>query len=106
MLDRTQGLDRRQEVAELTAFLVDSVERARAIEQPFYHLRFDRVFPDDVYAAMLREMPGAQDYRALPGRNNVNILDDGSATRVKIDLFPEYIRHLPQPKRDVWDAVG
>lgn len=99
-------MDRRQAVAELTEFLVASVEQARAVEKPFYHLEFDRVFPDDTYAAMLREMPVAGDYRALPGRDNVNILDDGSATRVKIDLFPEYIRKMPAQKREVWDIVG
>jgi hypothetical protein len=55
---------------------------------------------------MLREMPSSSDYRALPGRDKVNILEDGSATRVKIDLFPEYIRNLPEPKRQVWDVVG
>src|SRR6476469_5769056 len=106
MLDRTHTTDRRQAVAALTEFLVDSVEQARAVEKPFYHLHFDRVFPDDIYAAMLREMPVAADYRALPGRDNVNILDDGSATRVKIDLFPEYIRRLPHQKRELWDTVG
>jgi hypothetical protein len=106
MLDRTQAVDRRQAVADLTQFLVRSIEQARAVEKPFYHLQFDRVFPDDIYAAMLREMPVARDYRALPGRGNVNILEDGSATRVKIDLFPEYIRNLPQSKRDLWKVVG
>jgi len=99
-------MDRRQAVANLTEFLVASVEQARASETPFYHLEFDRVFPDDVYAAMLRAMPVANDYRALPGRDNVNILDDGSSTRVKIDLFPEYIRKMPAPKREVWELVG
>jgi hypothetical protein len=99
-------MDRRQAVANLTEFLVASVEQARAIEKPFYHLQFDRVFPDDIYAAMLREMPVAADYRALPGRDNVNILDDGTATRVKIDLFPEYIRKMPAQKRELWDIVG
>jgi hypothetical protein len=99
-------MDRRQAVAKLTEFLVDSIEQARAVEKPFYHLQFDRVFPDDIYAAMLREMPVERDYRALPGRNNVNILDDGSATRIKIDLFPEYIRNMPAQKRELWDVVG
>jgi hypothetical protein len=99
-------MDRRQAVANLTEFLVASVEQARAIEKPFYHLQFDRVFPDDIYAAMMREMPVAADYRALPGRDNVNILDDGTATRVKIDLFPEYIRKMPAQKRELWDIVG
>jgi len=99
-------MDRRKAVANLSEFLVDSIERARAGVTPFSHLAFDRVFPDDLYAAMLREMPVARDYRALPGRDNVNILDDGTATRVKIDLFPEYIRRLPAQKREVWELVG
>ena len=63
----------------LTAFLVNSIENARASEVPFYHLQFDRVFPDDVYAAMLREMPQSSDYRALPGRNKGNIQADGTS---------------------------
>jgi hypothetical protein len=99
-------MDRRRAVANLTEFLVSSVEQARAVEKPFYHLHFEKVFPDDIYAAMLREMPVAADYRALPGRDNVNIMDDGTATRVKIDLFPEYIRRMPQQKRELWDVVG
>jgi len=99
-------MDRRKAAANLTEFLVNSVEKARASETPFYHLEFDRVFPDDLYAAMMREMPESGDYRALPGRYNGNIMDDGTATRVKIDLFPEYIRNLPANKRAVWDTVG
>ena len=99
-------MDRRQRTADLTRYLVELIEQARASASPFYHLEFDRVFPPDVYEAMLREMPNSNDYRALPGRNNVNILDDGSATRVKIDLFPEYIRNLPEQKRELWDVVG
>jgi hypothetical protein len=99
-------MDRRQKVADLTRYLVESIDQARACEAPFYHLQFDRVFPPDIYQAMLREMPQSSDYRALPGRDNVNILEDGSATRVKIDLFPEYIRNMPPQKRELWDVVG
>jgi hypothetical protein len=99
-------MSRRAEADKLSKFVVGSIEAARASDAPFYHLHFDKVFPDDVYAAMLRDMPDSRDYRALPGRHNENILDDGSATRVKIDLFPEYTRHLPPAKRDVWDLVG
>ena len=99
-------MDRRAEAAKLASYIVQSIEQAKASEKPFYHLQFERVFPDDIYAAMIREMPMAHEYRALPGRDNVNILDDGSATRVKIDLFPEYIRNLPAQKRELWDIVG
>src|ERR1051325_6752575 len=103
---RRRDMARRAEAAKLASYIVQSIEQAKASEKPFYHLQFERVFPDDIYAAILREMPGANDYRALPGRDNVNILDDGSATRVKIDLFPEYIRNLPPQKRELWDIVG
>ena len=40
------------------------------------------------------------------GRSKGHDLDDGTHTRVKIDLFPEYIRNLPAEKRALWDVVG
>ena len=67
---------------------------------------FEHVFPDDVYAQMLANMPEATDYRPMHGRSKGHDLTDGTHTRVKIDLFPEYIRHLPPQKRAVWDLVG
>ena len=30
-----------------------SVDAARVKQEPFFHLEFDRVFPDDIYRAML-----------------------------------------------------
>jgi hypothetical protein len=42
----------------------------------------------------------------MHGRSRGLDLADGTHTRVKIDLFPEYIRHLPSEKRAVWDVVG
>src|SRR5579862_1549306 len=99
-------LDRRSEVDRLSEAVVANIDAARAAEAPFFHLEFDRVFPDDVYGAMIAQMPNAADYRPLPGRNRGNIREDGSSTRVKIDLFPEYIRHLADEKRAIWDVVG
>jgi len=77
--------DRIRAVERLRDFIVRSVDGARAGQAPFYHLQLEKVFPDDFYASMLA---------------------DGTHTRVKIDLFPEYIRHLPPEKRVVWDVVG
>jgi hypothetical protein len=42
----------------------------------------------------------------MSGRSKGLDLADGTHTRVKIDLFPEYIRHLPAEKKPVWDIVG
>jgi hypothetical protein len=97
---------RRLAVEQLRDFVAASVDAAAAFDAPFSHLVFDRVFPDDMYARMLANMPEASDYRPMHGRSKGHDLDDGTHTRVKIDLFPEYIRHLPPQKRAVWDVVG
>src|SRR5262245_60964185 len=83
-----------------------SIDKGRFVEKPFYHLEFDRVFPDDVYASMVQAMPNSEDYRALPGRHGVNVMPDGQSTRIKLDLFPEYTCHLAAAKRPVWGLVG
>ncbi len=98
--------NRRLAIERLRDFVVASVEAAPAFETPFYHLVLDRIFPDDIYAAMLANMPAAADYRPMHGRSKGHDLADGTHTRVKIDLFPEYIRHLKPEKRAVWDVVG
>jgi len=98
--------ERQSEVESLTRFIVSSIEAARVDETPFYHLQFDKVFPDDIYNAMRAAMPVVSDYRPMSGRSKGNDLADGTHTRVKMDLFPEYIRHLPPPKRAVWRVVG
>ncbi len=96
----------RGDVRALIDSVVANIEAGRALEKPFYHLEFERVFPADIYAAMVEQMPSSADYRPLPGRNKGNIREDGTSTRVKIDLFQEYTRHLPEPKRTLWDTVG
>jgi hypothetical protein len=98
----SQGND----IRNLIDGVVANIDAARAVEKPFFHLQFDSVFPADVYAAMVDQMPNSADYRPLPGRNKGNIREDGVSTRVKIDLFPEYTRHLPDAKRAVWERVG
>jgi hypothetical protein len=98
--------DRKPAVESLSRFVAGSVQAARASEAPFFHLVFDRVFPEEVYTAMLAAMPLASDYRPMSGRSKDVELTNGVPTRVKIDLFPEYIRKLPPEKRAVWDVVG
>lgn len=102
-----QSMKQSWSVKELIKFVVDSVEQAHADGAPFPHLQFDRVFPPDFYAEMLRTMPDDKDYRAMSGKSKTgSSRPDGKPTRTKIDLFPEYIHHLPAEKRVVWDKVG
>lgn len=97
---------RRRRVAALAEYVAGSFGAARVVEAPFYHLEFDRVFPDDIYAEMLQLMPETSDYRSMHGQSRSLHPVGGAPTRVKIDLFPEYIRNLPAHKLAVWDVVG
>src|SRR6476660_10595681 len=100
-------MEKSESLENLIQFVVDSVQTAPADDAPFYHLQFDRIFPDDFYAQMVEAMPVTDDYRAMSGKSKMgSSRPDGKPTRTKIDLFPEYIRHLPPMKRAIWDATG
>ncbi|MBS0245411.1 MAG: hypothetical protein JSR61_02240 [Proteobacteria bacterium] len=93
-------------VSALAGYVARSIDTARAVEKPFFHLELDHVFPDDTYARIVTLLPENRDYRPMHGRSRGHDLADGTHTRVKIDLFPEYIRNLPEAKRALWDLVG
>jgi hypothetical protein len=108
-MDQTLELrpgNRRLAIENVSEHVAAAVDASSSFDAPFTHLVLDRVFPEEVYAVMLANMPGARDYRPMHGRSKGHDLEDGTHTRVKIDLFPEYIRHLPPQKRAVWDVVG
>src|SRR5437868_1043062 len=106
-MERIQSMEQSWSVKDLSDFVAESVQNAREGNLPFYHLQFDRVFPADFYAEMLRTMPDDNDYRPMSGKSKMgSSRPDGKPTRTKIDLFPEYIRHLPPEKLAVWDVVG
>src|SRR5271167_1309501 len=46
------AMNRSSEVKSLINAVVANIRAARVVNQPFYHLELDRVFPDDVYAKM------------------------------------------------------
>src|SRR3569623_3072099 len=87
--------DRQRMVARLSDSIAAAIDAAKAVEKPCCHLEFEHVFPDDIYAQMLALMPQTRDYRPMHGRSKGLDLEDGTHTRIKIDLFPEYIRTLP-----------
>jgi hypothetical protein len=100
-----KSLDKREVVARVSKFVAQAVDQAQGSEAPFLHLVLSHVFPDDIYARMLETMPEYDDYRPMHGRSRHKD-GKGASTRVKIDLFPEYVRQLPAEKRAIWDIVG
>ncbi len=93
------------EFLRLVAHMVAAVGDAEARAEPFHHLALGSFFPAALYSAMLGAMPVAGDYRPMSGRSKYTRTGDGD-TRTKMDLFPEFIRHLPRAKRPVWSLVG
>jgi hypothetical protein len=104
--DADESVARNWSVDRLTEKVVGSVQNARVGDTPFFHLRLEHFFPDDLYGGMLRFMPMSSDYRAMSDQRKSANGANARATRTKIDLFPEYIRHFPPEKRAIWEVVG
>lgn len=94
------------EVGSTIEYIVAAIAAAPQRNEPFPHLQLANVFPPHVYAGMIEAMPVPQDYRPMSGRTKYTRTQDGGGTRTKIDLFPEFIRHLPRAKKPVWQVVG
>jgi hypothetical protein len=92
--------------ARLASYFASRVLSAPISEHPFPHLGLEGVFPDDIYYSMVEALPDSSDYRPMHGRSRGLDFADGTHTRVKIDLFPEYLRNLPAHKKAIWQLVG
>lgn len=92
-------------MVELAEHVASAVAQAKECDAPFAHLELASIFPADVFAAMVANLPAARFYRPLRGRNNVNVLPDGRCTRLKFELLGEYVMHLPPPQRALWRDV-
>jgi hypothetical protein len=86
--------------------IIKSIDEASSFNSPFLHLTLNDFFPKEIFAAMLESMPVTSDYRPMSGRSRTHDLADGTHTRIKLDLFPELIRHLPEHKQKIWILVG
>lgn len=93
-------------ISRTVEHVVCAVRSAKESDTPFHHLQIANVFPADIYSAMLEAMPNKEDYRQMSGRTKSTRTRDGGGTRTKLDLFPEYIRHLPVKKQPIWRVIG
>ena len=106
MIQSTQDIGAQKwTTKELADYVASSVDAAEQGSAPFLHLVLRDVFPKDVYASIRAAMPVYEDYRPMGGRSKAKNTQ-GNSTRVKIDLFPEFIRHFSPEKKDIWALVG
>lgn len=70
---------------------------------PFAHLVFGGVFPPDVYAELLAQLPADAYYREL--KHSDAMLPDGRSARLQFPLVPGNIARLPAAQAAFWREV-
>jgi len=92
--------------AEIIDHVASAIDHATTFNDPFTFITIQHIFPENIYEKIICSMPDPKFYRSLPGRNNDYVSPDGVVTRTKMDLFPEFIRHLPSDQRSIWGVIG
>jgi hypothetical protein len=84
--------------------LVAAVERAELRNKPFDHIYMEGVLDPGSYRDLLAAMPDRRFYHDLRHRDALR--KDGSSTRLRMYLYPEMLRSLPEEQKRVWLPVA
>lgn len=84
--------------------IVTAVERAELRSKPFDHISMAEVFDQRTYAALLAGMPDRRFYHELKHQDALR--KDGSSTRLRMYLYPQLLKRLPEPQQDIWVEVA
>ena len=84
--------------------LVAAASSAELRHKPFDHIYMDHVLDAETYSALLGAIPDRQHYHELVHRDAMRA--DGSSTRLRMYLYPELVRRLPEEQRRVWMPVA
>jgi hypothetical protein len=84
--------------------LVAAVDRSELRTKPFDHIYMEGVFDAGRYEELLANMPDRRFYHELSHVDAMRA--DGSSTRLRLYLFPELVRRLPEDPRRVWMPVA
>ena len=84
--------------------LLETLAGNLAENEPFSHFYLKNVFPDDIYARMMEQLPDSKYYTPLSTENYHNAA--GQSTRDVFALDGEHIAALPESQRELWDAIG
>jgi hypothetical protein len=84
--------------------MVAAVERAELQTAPFDHIYMEGVLDPASYGALLAGMPDRRFYHDL--RHQDAVRKDGTSTRLRMYLYPELLRRLPEEQRHAWVPVA
>lgn len=84
--------------------LCAAVERSALRTEPFDHIYMEHVFDPASYAELLEAMPARRFYGEL---SHVDAMrTDGTSTRLRLYLYPETLKGLPDEQRRIWLSVA
>jgi hypothetical protein len=86
------------------ARLLRVVESTPAVHEPFSHIYFENLFPEEIYAEMMACLPAADRYKAINVYKHSR--EDGVSTRDVMPLEAEALATLPASQREVWRSVA
>jgi hypothetical protein len=84
--------------------ILHELRQTPAEDEPFSHFYLENVFPDDIYAEMMDNMPDPAAYKPLSVENYHN--RDGVSTRDVISLDEAHLADLPPRQRELWQGIA
>jgi hypothetical protein len=84
--------------------LVDAVNRADLRSLPFDHIYMDEVLDPATYSELLATMPDRRFFHDLMHQDAVR--SQGGSTRLRMYLYPELLRRLPEEQSRAWMPVA
>ena len=81
-----------------------AVERAKLRKEPFDHIYMEGVFDPASYDELLAALPDRRFYHEL--KHSDALRKDGTSTRLRMYLFPELVKRLPEQQRRVWMPIA
>ena len=100
----TQVFNRKKISDFFLGHLLDTLQKTTPVNDPFSHFFMENVFPEDLYATLLDQLPDLKDYRALSLKKYVRA--DGTSTRDLLELSDEGVTVLKDSQREFWLGIG
>ena len=88
-------------ICDPLSHMLDSVDKAETCDKPFSHFFVRQVFPPQLYAEMLGNLPDPTAYQPIYGKQ----LPDGKYPRTYYQLDREGLSALPSDQRQIWTGV-
>lgn len=100
----TQVFNRKEISKVFLGHLLDTLQKTTPVNDPFSHFFMENVFPEDLYATLLDQLPDSKDYRALSLKKYARA--DGTSTRDLLELSDEGVTILKESQREFWLGIA